>query len=271
MLNDLLNQHSLKIIRIAALVAGVVVMLAVSKIIGTVTTKRVSPQAGMLAQKFSFYSSLAIIFTMILNEFGFKLNSLLGAAGVAGVAIGFASQTSLSNLISGLFLIGEKAFKVNDVIKCGDTLGIVLSIDLLSVKIKTFDNQFVRIPNETLIKSTLINITRFPIRRMDIDVGVSYKDDLNKVISVLKEVAAKNEIALREPEPLVVIKGFADSSIDLLLGVWFSKTDFLALKNSIIPQIKAAFDENGIEIPFPQRSLHIHDPSSLKTTTQSLG
>lgn len=105
----------------------------------------------------------------------------LRAAGIAGIAIGFASQTSISNIISGLFLISEKPFAVNDVIKAGDTTEIVLSIDLLSIKMRTFDNLYIRVPNEKIIKEELTNVTRFPIRRLNIDISVAYKEDLARV------------------------------------------------------------------------------------------
>ena len=256
-MQDYVANHFPTLVRIGVLLLVLVVMTAVSRIAQSFLTKKFSKQTGMIFRKLIFYLSVGIVAAMILNELGFKLNAILGAAGVAGVAIGFASQTTLSNFISGLFIIGEKAFEVGDVIKTGDTLGIVDSINLMSIKVKTFDNQLVRIPNEGLIKSHLTNITKFPIRRMDINVGVAYHSDLRQVMQLLKDVAKANPHALNEPEPLLIVKEFGDSSINFLLGVWFAKTDFLVLKNSIIVEIKEAFDKNGIEIPFPQRTVHI--------------
>lgn len=219
-------------------------------------TKKLSAQQAMIFEKLVFYSGLTIIVISVLNEFGFKLTHLLGAAGIVGIAVGFASQTSVSNVISGIFLIAEKTFAVDDIITVGTTTGVVLSIDTLSVKLRTFDNRMVRIPNETLIKTELINITRFPIRRVDINLGVAYKEDLNKVREILLETARRNPLCLMEPEPILVFSGFGTSSIDILLGVWAAKTDWLSLKNSIFEEIKKAFDENGIEIPFPHLSLY---------------
>ena len=172
------------------------------------------------------------------------------------VAVGFASQTSASNIISGLFLIGERPFSVGDIIRLDDTMGEVLSIDLLSVKLLTADNLFVRIPNETLIKSQVTNVTRFPIRRVDIRVGVAYKEDLSKVRRVLFEVARKNTLALEEPTPEVTFLDFGDSALDLQFSVWVQKENYLNLKSAITEEIKNAFDRAGIEIPFPHRSLY---------------
>ncbi len=218
--------------------------------------RHVNEQSAMLIGKGIFYSGCVLLVVVIMQNLGFKLTAILGAAGILGVAIGFASQTSLSNIISGIFLIWERPFEAGDMIKVGDTQGVVLSIDLLSVKLRTTDNRYIRVPNESLIKSQVINITRFPIRRMDIDVGVAYKEDVGRVMQILTEIADKNPFALDEPRPLVLFKDFGDSALELMLGVWFSKTDFLNLKNSIMREIKERFDAEGIEIAFPHISVY---------------
>jgi len=218
--------------------------------------KKTTAQQAMIFEKVVFYSGVIIILVSILNDFGFKLSHLLGVAGIFGIAIGFASQTSVSNIISGFFLIGEKPFEVGDVIKVGDTTGAVLSIDTLSVKLRTFDNKFVRLPNETLIKSEIINVTKFPIRRVDLNIGVAYKEDIGKVRNILQDIAHNNPLSLNEPEPVIILSGFGNSSVDIFFGVWAAKTDWLQLKNSIMEEIKKRFDGEGIEIPFPHISLY---------------
>jgi small-conductance mechanosensitive channel len=210
----------------------------------------------MLIRKAIFYIGGTIILVTVLQTLGLKLTALLGAAGIVGIAIGFASQTSVSNLISGLFLISEKPFAVGDVINVGDTTGIILSIDLLSVKIRTFDNRYIRIPNEKLLNSELTNITRFPIRRLDIRLGVAYKEDVKKVRRVLLDVAEKNPFCLDEPEPILIFTDFGSSALEFLFGVWFAKTDYISLKNSIMEEIKERFDREGIEIPFPHTTIY---------------
>ena len=153
-------------------------------------------------------------------------------------------------------MISEQPFAVGDVIKVGDTTGIIISIDLLSLKLRTFDNKYVRIPNETIIKTEVTNITRFPIRRFDINLGVAYKEDIKHVREVLMDIAKENPYCLDEPEPLVIFLNFGDSALEFLFAVWFSKTDFLQLRNSIMQDIKERFDTEGIEIPFPHRTLY---------------
>jgi small-conductance mechanosensitive channel len=216
-----------------------------------------TPQAGLVAERAAFYVGLAIVVISTLNELGFSLAPLLGAAGVLGIAVGFASQTSVSNLISGIFLIAERPFVVDDLIEVGGVTGFVLSIDSISVKLRTFDNKMVRIPNETMVKSQVTNITRFPIRRLDVRVGVAYKEDVAKVREILLDVANKNPLSLMEPQPIVVFEGFGDSSINFLVGVWTTRQNFLAVKNGIQTEIKARLDAEGIEIPFPHRTLYV--------------
>lgn len=218
--------------------------------------KKVSEQFIMLFSKGVVYLGSTIIILMTLQQAGVQLGTLLGAAGIAGVAIGFASQTSLSNLISGLFLIWERPFAVGDVLQFGSDHGVVHSIDLLSVQLRTYNNQLIRLPNESLIKNSFTNITRFPIRRMDIPIGVAYKEDITKVMDILKEVAEQNPLCLDEPAPLIVFKGFGDSALEFMFGPWFSKTDYIALRNSLLMEVKRRFDEEDIEIPFPHRTLY---------------
>jgi len=241
---------------VAILVLGIPLLHLLSLLAAKLTKKRFSEHSGILVRKLLGYTGYIILLIMVLNQLGVKLAALLGAAGIAGIAIGFAAQTSVSNVISGIFLLSEKPFQVGDLIKVGETLGVVHSIDLLSIKLRKLDNLFIRIPNETIIKTEVTNITRFPIRRMDIDIGVAYKEDVGKVKEVLADLASKNPYCLDEPVPLILFKNFGNSALEFLYGLWFFKTDYLALRNSIMQEIKERFDAEGIEIPFPHRTLY---------------
>lgn len=203
------------------------------------------------------YHALLIFFVIAaLREMGFQLSVLLGAAGVLSVAIGFASQTSVSNLISGLFLIGEGPFTIGDYIRVGQTEGEVLAIDLLSVKLRTPDNLYVRIPNEQLIKTEVTNLTKFAIRRISLPLGIAYKEDLTRVRAILLAVAEKNPLCLDEPEPEVAMQNFGDSAINLIFYVWTRGENSLIVRNKLQEDIKTAFDGAGIEIPFPQMAIN---------------
>ena len=234
--------------------------LVLARIAAAVTTKvtgsHLDAHAGMLARRAVYYLVLVLFLVSALRELGFNLGVLLGAAGILSVAVGFASQTSASNLISGLFLLGERPFAVGDVITVGNTTGEVMSVDLLSVKIRTFDNRFVRIPNETMIKSEVTTLTRFPIRRYDVQLGIAYKEDIARAREVLMTVADRNPLCLEEPKPLFIFLGFGDSALNFQFSVWAARENFLDVRNSIQEEIKLAFDDAGIEIPFPHRTLY---------------
>lgn len=244
------------ILALCLVAAGFVLARLFSRGLNRMLTGRFSEHHIILFQRVVFYGVLILFLMSALRQVGVNLGVLLGAAGILSVALGFASQTSASNLISGLFVIGERAFVVGDVIKVGATTGEVISIDLLSVKLRTFDNLFVRIPNETIIKSEVTTLTKYPIRRIDLLLGVAYKENLDQVRTVLLEVADKYPLCLEEPEPLVIVTGFADSAMTLQFSFYVQRINFLKVRNQMYERIKAAFDAAGIEIPFPHRSLY---------------
>jgi small-conductance mechanosensitive channel len=245
----------------------------ISSTVVKIAENKMTTHGRFLLKRTVFYTLLLLFALSSLKHVGIDLTILLGAAGIFTVAIGFASQTSASNLISGLFLMIERPFSIGDVIKVNDNLGEVISIDLLSVKLRTFDNLFVRIPNESMIKSAVTTMTKFPIRRADLKLGIAYKEDIEKVRDVLLKIAEKNVICLEEPAPLFILTGFGSSSVDIQFSVWSKRENFLTLKNEMYQNIKKTFDEQGIEIPFPHVSLYSGSQSkpfdlSMSTDTQ---
>ncbi len=252
-----------QLIRIAViLIAGFPLLALVRRAIVRYVSGNYTPHYGMLAGKLFFYTGTTLLVITVLHEIGFGLAPLLGAAGILGIAIGFASQTSVSNVISGVFLLAEKSFQVGDVVSVSGNVGIVLSIDTLSVKIRMFDNRYLRVPNESMVKSEFINLTRFPIRRVDCRISVAYKEDLNRVSEVLFDVAKKLPYSLEEPPPLLIFDQFGNSSIDLLFVAWTTRENFLKLRNGLNMGIKERFDKEGIEIPFPHVSVYAGSATS---------
>ncbi len=251
------SAYAVPMIKAAILVAaGLTLAKLAALAVDRLLREHLSKHHLILVKRLIFYLILIMFAVSALRELGFKLHVLLGAAGILTVAIGFASQTSASNIISGLFLLGERPFSIGDTVKIGDTTGEILSVDLLAVKLRTFDNLYVRIPNETVIKSTVTTLSKFPIRRIDLQLGVAYKEDIRKVRSLLFEVADRNPLCLEEPAPILIFKGFGESSIDLQFSVWCQREKFLELKNSIQIEIKERFDGENVEIPFPHRTIY---------------
>lgn len=247
----------LELLRAALLVlAGLAAAKLMAAAVGRTLNRHFDLHHRTLLQRATYWGVMSLFWVAALHQLGFDLGVVIGAAGILSVAVGFASQTSASNLISGLFLLAERPFSVGDLIKVGGTTGEVLAIDLLSVKIRTFDNLFVRVPNESLIKSEVTTLTRFPIRRIDLKIGVAYKEEIARVREVLEAVAEKNPLCLEEPPPLFIFLGYGDSALELQFSVWGKRENFLTLKNAILEEIKIAFDAAGIEIPFPHLSLY---------------
>ncbi len=238
-------------LRVALIILiGIPLIRILPKVTGKVIQNKFSTQSEMLIKRSIYYLGVIIILITVLNELGFKISALLGAAGIFGIAIGFASQTSVSNIISGIFLISEKPFIIGDSIQIGNTTGTVISIDLLSIKVKTVDNRFVRIPNENMLKSEVTNITRYPIRRLNLNLTVAYNDDLDKVITVLQQIAFKEPMALKNPEPVVLIEQYLATGIHILFGVWSTQDNIIPIKNLLMLKIKDEFAKQGIGIPY---------------------
>lgn len=245
------------------IVLGLVLVRLLAVVSQRYVMRKSTLQRQMIVRKIISYTGFSLVLMAVLGELGVKLTALLGAAGIVGIAVGFASQTSVSNIISGLFLISEKPFAIGDVIRIGSTTGIIQSIDLLSIKIRTFDNLFVRIPNEKILSSEVTNITRFPIRRMDILLQIDYGQDLSKVHGILASIASANPWSLDEPEPVIMFTEFKESGIEVMLGLWFAKSDFIDLKNSIMKDISSRFAREGIRFAHPRRTVSV-DPAAAE-------
>ncbi len=237
------------------IVAGAIILKLLNTLIKRALSKKLNLQTQMLISKAIRTIGIFVISVLVLNKLQVPLSALLGTAGIVTVAVGIASQNSMGNLISGIFLLSEQSFVVGDVIEVGSYIGTVQSVDLLSVKIKTFDGLHLRIPNETLIKSEITTITKNPLRRVPLQIGISYYDDIEKAREVLFNVIRNEPLALKDPEPFFMVSGYGESSINLFLGVWGKTPDFAILKTNLLIAIKKAFDENGIEIPFPHLTI----------------
>lgn len=237
-------------------VVGFLLVRIVAFVVRRTVTRNASEQVKVISHKIVTYGGWAFISLLVLSELGLRLSALLGAAGVVGIAVGIASQKSLGNIISGFFLMSDKTFEVGDVISIGTKTGVVHSLDLLSIKLRTFDNTLIRIPNDSIISTEITNITRFPIRRMDFKIQVAYKENLPRVKQLLLNTARANPLCLDEPEPFFLYKDFGPSGIEILFAVWFEKSDYVNVKNSVFEDIKQSFDRAGIEIPFQHITLY---------------
>ncbi len=201
--------------------------------------------------------TLAWVFATIqaLHAVGVDLVSVLGAAGVVGIAVGFASQTTLSNFISGIFLVGERSISLGDYIRVNGVEGSVEAINLLSVSLRQGDNSLIRIPIEDLIKNPMVNITGDHMRRIDFDLGVDYASDLKQVRECILRVVQEQPMLVPTPAPVVLFSGFGDSSLNLHVGAWCRTADYHEARFLFAHALLAAFAKEGINIPFPVRQV----------------
>ena len=235
---------------------GLFLATVLGRLVERVGQQRLTRHQRVLFRRLVFYTILGVALALALQQSGFQIGVLLGAAGILTVALGFASQTSASNVISGLFLLAERPFELGHFIEVDSVRGEVVGIDLLSVKLRSLDNLYIRVPNETLIKTRVTNFTRFPVRRLDLPIGVAYGEDLERVKSVLLTLVDANPDCMEEPEPFVHLMQFGASSVDLQLSFWVLGAEIRRVRSDVLFGVKAAFDREGIEIPFPHTALY---------------
>ena len=248
------------VVAIILVFIGFVIARLVSNAFIRTIGNRFNAHQRLLWRRGIFYFIFLLFIMTSLREAGFKLSVFLGAAGILTVALGFASQTSATNLISGLFLIGEGSFEVGDTIQItlirGQTIeGQVISIDLLSVKLLTLDNVYIRLPNEQLIRTPVMNLSKYPIRRIPITLAINFHEDIIKVRQVLLDVAAKYPLVMDDPKATVTVTAFRESSIELLFAVWCRQENALKVRDEMQERVRNGFLENQIEIPVPKMGL----------------
>lgn len=251
------NLHWPQIIYSLLLVTiGFFIAKKLSNITTNAVRKRFSPHQVQILQKLTFYTLYLLFLLSALQQLGFKISILLGAAGVLTVALSFASQTAASNLVSGLFLLFERPFKIGDFIKIKDLQGTVETIDLLSTKIQTPDNMRIRVPNETIMKSDIINLSFYLTRRIDLLISIAYDSDVDHVQSVLQQLAAEHEDVHKDPAPQVMLNNFTDFAIEIKFMVWTQTDKVGSVRNQLLESIKTRFEHEHIDMSFSRLTCH---------------
>ncbi|MCW8313430.1 MULTISPECIES: mechanosensitive ion channel family protein [Sphingobacterium] len=199
-----------------------------------------------------------LLFIVVVTQLGVQTSAFVAIIGAAGLAIGLALQGSLSNFAGGILILLLKPFRVGDYItSSADVSGTVNEIDIFNTKLTTPQNQEVVVPNGVLSNSSITNYTKLGTRRTWFDIGVAYNADLKQAKEVLMRVIQHNEFAFKDPAPQVVVTELGDSAINLSIRVTTSNENFWTMQEQLIMDCKEALDGAGIEIPFPQRDIHI--------------
>jgi len=207
---------------------------------------------------------LVLVIVISLSQLGLQTASLITVLGAAGLAVGLALKDSLSHFAAGVMLILFRPFKVGDYVEVDGVAGSVDKITIFSTRLKTPDNRVVTVPNSNVFGNTMTNYSEEANRRLDLVVGISYGSDLLKAKRLLQEMLEADERVLKEPEYRVAVNELADSSVNFIVRPWVKASDLWALKWDLTERIKLKFDEEGIEIPFPQMDIHMHKDSEDK-------
>ncbi len=246
------------------LALGLTVARIVSTNVRRALSERLPKNERELLAKLVYYVIILWAVVIALPQLNFDLSGLLVAGGIAGLVIGFASQSVVSNLISGLFLMFEHPIKIGDNINVADVSGSVEDIRVLSTVVKTYDGIYVRIPNEKVFTSNITNYVHNAARRFEYHIGIRYQDDANKAIRIAKEVIATHPFALKSPAPSVFVDNLGDNSVNLTAYIWAPARNWWDVRTDLLWKIKQELEKNGIEIPFPQRTVWFADGLEVK-------
>jgi small-conductance mechanosensitive channel len=260
-----LNQTPVSLSSIIMFFLMMVLVILFSKTLNKFLLKRIlsklqiEPSTQYTMLRVNHYILLIIGAIIAFQFIGINLSGLAVIFGLLSVGIGFGLQNVTSNFIAGLILLFERPIQIGDRVLVGDTEGDVLEINIRSTTIRSLSNVSIIVPNSEFISSQVVNWTHGDKKiRLDVEVGVSYNSDLDTVLRCLREVAVENPKLLKSPEPDVLFKSFGDSSWNMVLRVWIPDPKFHhIIRSDINCGIVRKFRENNVEIPFPQRDLHL--------------
>jgi len=204
-----------------------------------------------------YAGALIAVALIALSHLGVQTTSFIAILGAAGLAIALALQGSLSNFASGVLIIIFRPFKAGDMVDVAGISGVVQRVDIFQTIFKTGDNKKIIVPNSQITGGAIINYSAEARRRIDLVIGISYDSDLRQAKQILEEILSADSRILKDPAPVVAVSALADSAVQLIVRPWVEAENYWPVYWATLEKIKLAFDEQGIEIPFPQMSLHM--------------
>ena len=257
---ELIAVFGLKILAaIVIFVVGRWISKALKKIIVRLMEKsKVEPTLVSFVGHLIYFALLTFVILAALGQLGIQTTSFIAVIGAAGLAIGLALQGSLANFAAGVLMLIFRPFKVGDFIEAAGTAGTVEEIQIFTTQLKTPDNRTIIIPNGKITSDNITNISTKPTRRVDFVFGVSYADDVDRVKEVIADVLAQDSRILPDPPPTIALLQLADSSVNFAVRPWVQSGDYWNVYFEINEKMKKRFDAEGINIPFPQRDVHLY-------------
>ena len=207
----------------------------------------------------TYITLLAFVVLAALNQLGIQTTSFIAVLGAAGLAVGLALQGSLANFAAGFLMIIFRPFRVGDYIEGGGVAGTVEEIQIFTTTLQTPDNKTVIVPNAKMTSDNINNWTAKGTRRVDMVMGIGYDDDIDKAKQIMRDVLSQDSRILPEPPPQVAVIELGDSSVNFMVRPWVKATDYWGVYSDVTEKVKKAFDANGINIPYPQRDIHVYE------------
>ena len=204
---------------------------------------------------------LVVVIIAAISALGIQTASFIAIFGAAGLAVGLALQGSLSNFAAGVLIVLFRPYKVGDFVEAAGIAGVVEQVQILTTIMKTGDNKQIIVPNSQIMDSIITNYSANDTRRVDMVVGVSYDDDLDKVRKTIEELVAAEDRILGEPACTIAVSELADSSVNFVVRPWVKTADYWGVMFDLTEAIKKRFDQDGISFPFPQQDVHLYNVS----------
>lgn len=209
-----------------------------------------------------YWALLIVVIIAAIDRLGIETTSLIAVMGAAGLAVGLALQGSLSNFAAGVLIVIFRPYRVGDFVDAAGVSGSVEQVQILTTILKTPDNKQIIVPNSAIMSSIITNFSANDTRRVDLTIGVSYDDDLDKVQKTLQEIVDADDRILKDPACVIRVHELADSSVNFVVRPWVASGDYWGVYWDLTETIKKRFDQDGISFPFPQQDVHIHQVSS---------
>lgn len=256
------------LLTVIIIVAGFIIAHGVRLFTTRYFGNRLPPDTRKTLGRTFYYGIIAVALLSALGVSGLDLSGLFLAGGIAGIVIGFATQSLFSNLISGIFLHFDKPMKIGDPVKVTgklpEVLGVVVEVTALSTRIRMFDGTYARLPNSDVFMSEILNYSNAVARRMELTIGVSYGANAQKAVQVIRDTLDSIPLVLVEPAPDIYVDTLGESSVNINIFCWAPFSLWFDLKKQVIEQIMRNLSANGIEIPYPHRVVYLKDAKRKK-------
>jgi len=220
-------------------------------------SRKVDKILDSFVSNLAYWAMMMFVIIAAINQIGVQTTSLIAIMGAAGLAIGLSLQGSLANFAAGVLIVMFRPYRVGDFVEAAGISGTVVQVQILTTVLKTGDNKQIVVPNGQIMGSIITNYSAHDTRRVELTVGVSYDDDIDKVRSTLQDLIDADERVFKDPAPLIAVSELADSSVNFTVRIWVNSSDYSAVKYGLTEAIKKRFDKEGISFPYPQRDVHL--------------